>query len=41
MQQNTKKMRQSGGNLAQREKRWKDGYLAKVRKVNYWQQTAA
>ena len=31
-------MLQSGGNLAQREKCWKDGSLAKVRKLNNFAQ---
>ena len=34
-------MLQNRGNLAQREKCWKDGNLAKVPKLNYWQETAA
>ena len=41
MPQNTKKLLQSGGNLAQREKCWKNENLAKLRKLIYWQKTAA
>ena len=33
-------MLRSGGNLDQRGKCWKDGNLAKVRKLNYRQETA-
>ena len=33
-------MVQNGGNLDRKGKCWKDGNLAKVRKLNYWQETA-